>query len=192
MNQSHIVLPGTNRVPLPGARVVGSVSADEWIEVTVKLRRKAALPELEGRPKKPMTYEQLTKTYGCTKEDVDKVAEALHAFGLEVVESDTKTRTVKVAGPSSAMEKAFLVKLVNYTHQRGNYRGRVGALHVPSKLAGLIEGVFGLDNRRVTKRRSAAAPRMQALSAATTAKSHPWFFPAELAKIYHFPPGDGS
>src|SRR5258707_13492487 len=112
MNQSHIVLQGTKRVPLPGARVVGAVSADEWIEVTVKLRRKAALPELEGRPKEPMTYEQLIKTYGCTQEDVDKVAAALHEFGLEVVESDPKTRSVKVGGPSSAMEKAFLVKLV--------------------------------------------------------------------------------
>jgi kumamolisin len=192
MNQSHIELRGTKRVPLPGARVVGAVSADEWIEVTVKLRRKAALPELEGRPKEPMTYEQLTKAYGCTQDDVDKVAAALHEYGLEVVESDPKTRSVKVAGPSSAMEKAFLVKLVRYTHERGNYRGRVGALHIPSKLGGLVEGVFGLDNRRITKRRSATAPRLQALSAATTAKSHPWFFPAELAKIYRFPQGDGS
>src|SRR5437667_4158119 len=88
MSQSHKVLPGTHRIPLPGARVLGSVSADEWIEVTVKLRRKAALPELEGRPKKPMSYEQLTKTYGCEQEDITKVAEALHEFGLEVVESD--------------------------------------------------------------------------------------------------------
>src|SRR5579859_2904979 len=192
MNQSHVVLPGTNRVPLPGARVVGSCSADEWIEVTIKLRRKVALPELEGRPKEPMTYEYLAKTYGSTQEDINRVSEALHEFGLEVVESDPKTRTVKVAGPSSAMEKAFLVKLVRYTHERGDYRGRVGALHVPSKLAGLVEAVFGLDNRRVTKHRSAAAARMHALSAATTAKSRPWFFPEELAKIYHFPAGDGS
>jgi kumamolisin len=193
MNQSHVVLPGTNRVPLPGARVVGSCSEDEWIEVTVKLCRKAKLPELDGRPKEPMTYEELTRTYGCNQEDINKVAEVLHEFGLEVVESDPKTRTVKVAGPASAMEKAFLVKLVHYKHERGDYRGRVGALHVPAKLAGLVEGVFGLDNRRVTKHRSAAtAPRMKALSAATSAKARPWFFPEELARIYRFPQGDGS
>src|SRR5437764_772265 len=139
-----------------------------------------------------MSYEQLTKTYGCEQEDITKVAEALHEFGLEVVESDPRTRTVKVAGPSSAMEKAFMVKLVSYAHEHGNYRGRVGPLHVPNKLEKLVEGVFGLDNRRVTKHRSGAAPRMRALSAATTAKSRPWFFPAELAEIYHFPSGDGS
>jgi kumamolisin len=189
MSRTHKVLSGTERIPLPGARVLGSVSSDEWIEVTIKLRRKEALPELERRPKKPMSYEQLIKTYGCEQENIDKVTKVLHEFGLQVVESNPKTRTVKVAGPSSAMEKAFLVKLVRYGHKLGNYRGRVGSLHIPNKLEKMVEGVFGLDNRRVTKRRAvAAAPRMKA----TTAKSRAWFFPAELAEIYRFPPGDGE
>jgi kumamolisin len=167
------------------------VNLDEWIEVTIKLRRKAALPELDGRPKAPMSYEQLTKTYGSSQDDVKKASEAMHSFGLEIMDSDPKTRTVKVGGPASAMEKAFLVKLVRFAHERGAYRGRIGSLHVPKEMAGLVEAVFGLDNRRVVKRRAAAAPRMQAMNAAK-AKVRPWFFPAELAKIYHFPDGDGS
>ena len=192
MSRTHKVLSGTERIPLPGARVLGSVSPDERIEVTIKLKRKETLPELEGRPKKPMSYDQLIKTYGCEQENIQKVTEVMGEFGLEVVESNPKTRTVKVAGPASAMEKAFMVKLVSYGHKLGNYRGRVGSLHIPNKLEKVVEGVFGLDNRRVTKRRAVAAPRMKAASAATNAKSRSWFFPAELAKIYRFPEGDGE
>lgn len=192
MNQTHKELPGTHRIPLPGSRVLGAANPDEWIEVTIKLCRKKALPELEGRPKKPLSYEQLTKIYGCSQAEINKVARVLHEFGLEVVESNPQTRSMKVAGPCCAMEEAFMVELVRCAHERGDYRGRVGVLHVPNQLAKVVEGVFGLDDRRVTKHRKADPPRMRDLSAAMTGKSRPWFFSGEVAEIYRFPPGDGS
>jgi len=172
--------------------VLGAASPDEWIEVTIKLRRKTALPELEGRPEKSLSYQQLAATYGGTQADINKVARVLREFGLEEVESHPQTRSIKLAGPCCAMEKAFMVKLVRCTHERGNYRGRVGPLHVPNKLEKIVEGVFGLDDRRVTKHRKGDAPRMRALSAALSTTSRPWFFPGEVAEIYRFPPGDGS
>ncbi len=192
MSKTHKELAGTHRIPLPGARVLGAASPDEWIEVTIKVRRKTVLPELEGRPKKPLSYEQLGKKYGGTQADINKVARVLREFGLEKLESNPETRSIKVAGPCCAMEKAFMAKLVRCAHQRGNYRGRVGPLHVPNKLEKVVEAVFGLDDRRVTKRRKADASRMRALSAGMNTKSSPWFFSGELAEIYRFPPGDGS
>lgn len=191
MSQTHKELPGTHRIPLPGARVLGAASPDEWIEVTVKLRRKTALPELEGRPKKPLSCEQLAKKYGSTQADINTVARVLREFGLKQVESNPQTRSIKMAGPCCAMEKAFMVKLVRCVHERGDYRGREGPLHVPNKLDKIVEGVFGLDNRRVTKQRKADASRMRALSVSASTKFRPWFFSGEVAQIYRFPPGDG-
>jgi kumamolisin len=107
-----------------------------------------------------------------------------------VLESDRTKRAVKIGGPVSAMEQAFGTKLVRFSHERGEYRGRTGPLHVPSELAGVVVGVFGLDDRPVVKPRLQGR-RLYATSLAKAA-SHPWFFPAELAKIYDFPSGDGA
>jgi kumamolisin len=76
---------------------------------------------------------------------------------------------------------------------RGPYRGRIGALHVPAALAHDIVGVFGLDNRRVVRRRPDGGHKRHAIDhTATAAKKRPWFFPSELASAYDFPAGDGS
>jgi len=190
MDQTHVVVPGSDRVPMPGARALGAANQEEWVEVTIKLRRKADLPALDGRPKTPMTLTDLEAAHGASEEDVAAVEKALGKYGLQVIDSDAATRTVRMGGPVSEMEKAFQVKLIRYAHERGDYRGRVGALQVPSELKDIVEGVFGLDNRRVVKRR-ATAPRLSSLTAAR-AKTRPWFFPAELAAAYSFPAGDGA
>src|SRR5581483_8689870 len=153
---SHVTLSGTDRVPLPGSRALGPASPEEWVEVTVKLKRKAAL-EVKDRPSAPMTREALEQKYGASPADIDKVTSVLQSHGLEIVKADAATRSVEAAGPVSTMENVFDVRLIRYAHERGNYRGRVGTLRIPQELDGLIEGVFGLDNRRVVKRRGTAA-----------------------------------
>jgi kumamolisin len=188
-NNTHVVLSGSERVPMPGAHALGAASEHEWVEVTVKLRRKQALPDLDGRPK-PISQAELIKTYGGTQGDVDAVKAALEPYGLKLIDADASTRSVRFGGPVSAMEQAFEVKLVRYAHERGEYRGRRGALQIPKQLAGIVEGVFGLDNRPVVKKRLRAMPKG---SLATAGKTHrSWYFPAELAQFYNFPTGDGT
>jgi kumamolisin len=53
--QSHVSLPGSRRSLLPGSRVMGPARADEDVEITVKVQRKAKLPPLEARPAKPLS-----------------------------------------------------------------------------------------------------------------------------------------
>ena len=52
-------------------------------------------------------------------------------------------------GSVDAFSAAFGVVLQQYADDRGGcaYRGRQGAVHVPDQLAGVVDGVFGLDNR---------------------------------------------
>ena len=98
-----------------------------------------------------------------------------------------------------ALEQAFQVKLLQYSHARGDYRGRVGSVQIPAALKGIVVGVFGLDDRPVVRKRKPHSARSASVRAAlgqspahATVKKRAWFFPSELATIYHFPPGDGT
>src|SRR5262249_35556954 len=60
-------------------------------------------------------------------------------------------RSLRFKGSVSAMNQAFGTHLETYKYPYGIYRGRVGELYVPNELASIIEGVFGLDNRRQSR-----------------------------------------
>lgn len=190
MAQSQTPVKGSDRVPLPGAKAIGAAHGEQWVEVTVKVKRKAELPDLTGRPKTKMTREELAAKYGANAQDVEKLAAQFRAMGLDVIHTDANSRIVELGGTVSAMNAAFGVKLMQFAHAGEAYRGRVGPIHVPDSVSDLVEGVFGLDNRRVNKRKANATTTMAA--AVAKAKSRPWFYPEELAKIYNFPLGDGT
>jgi kumamolisin len=91
-------------------------------------------------------------------------------------------RSLRVSGTAAAMEAAFKAGVAIYhSAAQGNFRGREGSLVVPTEIAGLVTGVFGLDQRRVAHRKAA--------SSASTFAAKP-LTPAELESHYSFPPGD--
>ena len=191
MNVPNRKLAGSLRRALPGARVMGQANARGVIEVTLKLRRKQPLPDLDARPAAPLTRDELAARYGASQDDIDQVTQVMAQYGLKTVGASVGARTVRLSGTVSAMESAFNVKLFNYAHAEGNYRGRVGYLFVPDALKDIVQGVFGLDNRRIVKRRRQpvrGTNTPQALSS-----SHPsWYVPAQFATRYDFPQGDGT
>jgi len=187
---SYKVLRGSRRALLPGSRVLGAARPDERVEVTVKLQRKEALLAVTDRPKTPLTRAEAAAKYGASPDDIKKVGEVLGRYGLDVIRSDAATRSVELSGPITALEKAFQVKLFRYAHEDGEYRGRTGSIHVPAELDRIVAGVYGLDNRKVIRRRKRRLPARLELTANTA--SHRGFFPAELAELYRFPVGDGA
>lgn len=188
-----IAIPGSERVPVPGAEVTRAADAEAWIEVTLKLARQAPLPAVDSRPTRHYTAAELGAQFGASEAVVKRVADTFTRLGLTVLASDAATRTVQLGGPVHAMEAAFEVRLMQFSNAPGTYRGRVGPLHVPATLAHDIVGVFGLDNRRVVRRRPDADHKRRAIAHVTaSAKKRPWFFPSELAAAYDFPEGDGS
>jgi kumamolisin len=72
------------------------------------------------------------------------------------------------------MNRAFTVDLGRYESPDEAYRGREGPIHLPDDLAGIVEGIFGLDNRR--------ASRPHAIT--TT--------PTQVAGLYSFPSGKAT
>jgi kumamolisin len=192
-------IPGSDRAPLAGARATGTVMADERIEVSVLVRPApgprdladgAALLDKPPTQREYLSRDEFAKRHGAVAEDIAKVAAFAKAHGLAVVDSSPARRTVVLSGTAAALSEAFGTTLHQFEHDGGTYRGRTGPLSVPGDLAGVIEGVFGLDNRpQATAHFQILGVDRSAVARAAGAS----FTPPQLAALYDFPTGaDGS
>ena len=136
-----------------------------------------------------LTGEEFNSVYGADPADLAKIAAWAKANQLDVVESSAPTRRVQVEGTIQNVERAFSLELNEYQHpQDGQYRGREGEIHVPSELFGIVDGVFGLDTRRVGRPRRRNTGRSVWLDSASLQNklSNPFpgsFFPPEVAQL---------
>ena len=190
----YVSLPGSERRPLPEATVIGPTDPNERLEVTVRVRRRQPAPsptEITAMAaqlpaeRQYLTGQEYEQQYGADPQDLEAVAAFARSHGLQVVEQSAARRSVILSGSVQAAEAAFGVTLEDYEYPQGTYRGRVGPVSMPAELSGIVEGVFGLDNRPFAKphfsRRAAGAAPV------TT------FTPPALAQLYNFPAGvDGS
>src|SRR5438105_15907222 len=80
MNMTHVILEGSERVALPGARAIGRANPHTEIEVTLKLRRRAPLPELPERPQQTISRSDFAEKYGASPADIDAVKAAFAGF----------------------------------------------------------------------------------------------------------------
>jgi kumamolisin len=192
-------IPGSERAAVTGARTTGQVMADERIEVSVLVRPASGPRDLAGsealvdKPPAQRHYlsrDEFAKRHGAAAVDIAKVAEFARTHGLAVVEANAARRTVVLSGTAAALGEAFGTTLQQFEHDGGTYRGRTGSLSVPADLEGVVEGVFGLDNR------PQATPHFQVLGADPSAIARApgaSFTPPQLAALYDFPTGaDGS
>jgi kumamolisin len=196
MAASRKKLPGSERKVMPGARVAGKIPAQERFEVTVRLRRATPLPEdapyLHDVPPSKRRYlsrARYAQQFGTRSADFARLRTFAKQYGLVVVEEHAARHTSVLAGTAEAFSAAFGVKLRYYTHANGTYRGREGAIRLPKSLAGIVEGVFGLDNR------PQAAPRYQFAASGAQKKgaAASSFTAVQVARLYKFPTGaDGS
>ncbi len=197
-------VPGSERAPLPGARVVGAADPNERIEVTVVLRRasdadQAAIDQVlkasSLKERKYLTREQLEAAQGADPADIAKVEAFAQEHGLDVVEVSQARRSVVLSGTVGALSTAFGVTLMKYEHPGGTYRGRTGPVQVPVELGAIVQAVLGLDDRPQSSpkfriHQSAEEARVVGARAAAASTS---FTPPQLAKLYDFPTGlDGS
>jgi kumamolisin len=140
--------------------------------------------KLSSAPLPQLTHEQYEESYGANAKDLALVRKFAQENKLSVVRESAPRRSVILSGTVADFNRAFGVSLKIYAYPAGTYRGRTGPVQIPAKLAGVVEGVFGLDNRPVAKRhgsRSHAAANASPLTG------------VEVAKLYNFPAGfDGS
>ena len=191
----RVKLAGSKRTAMPGARVVGKISPQERFEVTVRLRPAAALPadaeylhDVPLQRRRYLSRAGYAKKYGSRAADFAKLRAFAKKYGLTVVEESPARHSTILSGSVAAFSAAFAVTLRYYMHPHGSYRGRTGSISIPKSLAGIILGVFGLDNR------PQAAPHFQLPGAASKKRKASTSFTAPaLGRVYDFPTGlDGS
>ena len=195
-SSSRVTVPGSERVAVAGARAAGAVQPEERIEVSIRLRPKAGVASRAGRggsqaltaalpaERSYLTREQFAAEHGADEADIAQVEAFAEAHGLAVAQADAARRTVVVSGGAKAMAAAFGVKLEVMAHDGGTYRGRSGPVTVPGELGGIVEGVFGLDDRPQADPHFQIQPAPFAFTARAAGGS---FTPAAIARLYDFP-----
>ncbi len=190
MNGPRRTFPGTRR-PLPrGAKLLSAVPAQERVEFSLLLRRRAPLPP--PAPGSLLSRAQFAEQHGADPADLAAVQEFAREHGLEVLRADAAQRLVRLAGPASAVNAACGIELKNYRRAGGRVRCHTAPVSLPEAVAPLVVGVLGLDNRAQARphfRRAAIKPGKPAgaePSAAKPAAARP-LTPVEVAKLYQFP-----
>ena len=199
-HKNRVALPGSERSARRGSRVVGAPDPNEQIRISVLLRPRKTMQSLASameltatspHQRKYMSREQFAANYGANPDDITKVEAFAHQHNLTVVETSQARRTVVLSGTISALSAAFGVYLANYEHPEGNFRGRTGPIYIPADLTGIVQGVFGFDNR------PQARPHFRGHKPHKPGKQQPTqtttFTPLQVAQLYDFPTGlDGT
>ena len=199
---------GSEHKPLSGAKRVADADPTEVLSVTIRVRRRTdGLPllSLEELAKIPLhrrqfaAREEFAARYGASPDDLGAVAAFAEAHGLKVTGRSAGQRTVSVTCSVKDVQAAFGVKLQRYEAPAEVYRGHEGFVHVPQELAGIVESVLGLDNRRAartrtlgtgaatTRARNAALPGNNSGPAGASPLT-----PPKVAALYNFPTNNAA
>jgi len=180
-----------------GHRRLRPLSAGELraeIGVTLLLRENPSGPSLaqtlawiDATPpcaRRHLEIAQLAARHGYAEADRGRVANWAAASGVRIAAVDPATRRVIVQGEASRLADLFGTQLHRYVGPgpRGTeveYRGYSGSLRTPAALDGVVEGVFGLDDRPVARSQlRGLADRSPALVS---------YDPPEIAGAYAYP-----
>jgi len=187
--KNRVALSGSERSARRGARAVGVPDPNEQIQITVLLRPRKTMENLASakeltatslHQRKYMSREEFAANYGANPADLSKIEAFAHEHNATVVEASQPRRTVVLSGTIAALSEAFGVSLANYEHPDGAFRGRTGPIYIPADLVGVVQGVFGFDNR------PQARPHFRRHKGQPTAAPS-GYTPLQVAQLYNFP-----
>jgi kumamolisin len=182
-------LAGSERKVRKGATRVGPADPSETLLISIYVRRRPGAPALPAQSdfaatppgqRKPLSRADLATYQGASPEDLKVVTDFAAASGLKVVQTDPTRRLVQVSGTVAEFSRVFSVELAHYRSSTEGYRGREGPIHLPAAVADVVEGVFGLDNRRMARRMTNGGGPVPVT-------------PPQVAQAYNFPtPANGA
>ena len=187
-------LPGSERAPPPGATDQGPAPPDEIVEVTVLVRRRSdlgAFPDVlheAGLPfdrRTRLDRGEFAHRYGAAPGDLDAVRRFGVGAGLRETDRSVGGRSIHLAGPVPAVERAFGTVLDHWSAGGATWRGRSGSITIPDSLNGVVLAVLGLDRR--------PQARSHVRTHVAAAPSDLSYAPPAVAAAYAFPIGtDGT
>jgi kumamolisin len=182
-DSNYVKLQGSEKSKPTGVDTK-DLSPDQTMEITVRVRRKQSI-EGELTSGKQYSRKEYEEMFGASDDDIEKVEEFAHEFHLSISQIDKARRSVMLRGKVSDFEEAFKVKMSCYKTDEGyTYRGRGGHISIPESLSGVVEGVFGLDDRPHSRPMFKVLRRGGSIVAHAATSSFP---PNKVAQIYGFP-----
>jgi kumamolisin len=181
----------------PGHRTIrrltdAELHADAGVTLMLRERRSgpttaqslAWLQSLPDPSARHLDLAQLTARHGFDTTDRDRVVRWATAAGLQVTGEDPATRRLMVRGRVEQLSRVFEVDLERFGWTRPDgstveYRGHRGPARLPAHLDGIVEGVFGLDDRPI------ARSHVRGLDDGRSAVFA--YDPPQLAELYDFP-----
>ena len=97
-----------------------------------------------------VTREEQAQSNGADPADIAKVTDFANNHGLVVVELARSGAASSFPVPPLVLARR-LAQNCSSTRPEGTFRGRTGELTIPAALEGIVEGVFGLDDRPQAK-----------------------------------------
>ncbi len=151
------------------------------------------LGRLAPRARSYLRPEEAVAAFSAAPSDLEAVVAFAQAHKLKVEEQSIAKRLVRVSGTAKQLGEAFGVELRHYKHpEGGTYRSYKGELLLPAELAGVVEGVLGLDNRKMVRTRPRLSRRAAEAEAGSSEPPANAYTPPMLAKLFDFPAGDGA
>ena len=104
--KKRISIAGSERTPLPGAKVVGAVDPSQRIEITLQVRRKkgadldSAVDKIASQglaDRKYLSRAELASQAGADPNDLAAISAFAHNHNLTVSETDAARRTVAMS-----------------------------------------------------------------------------------------------
>jgi kumamolisin len=193
-------ISGGTRRKLSGARMLGAIPLTQTIRLSIyarqnpstTLERARITHELSAQFPRDRHYLEpnaFERIFGADPADLERVSVWAKTKHLKILDTNAASRRILVEGDVAHVNAAFTITLNEYDHPTlGRFRGREGSVQVDADVYGIIEGVFGLDNRHV------GHPRFRRLATTPlpwkSAQTNPWpgtFFPTEVAALYDYP-----
>ena len=143
-SQQRVVLPGSEKAPLPRQPARNRLAPASVITVSVIVKRKSPL-NTSRLGKDRLTRAQYRQKHAADPAAIKLVRAFAKEFGLTVGKDTPKPerRTIKLTGTVAAMQKAFDVSLMQKMLDGNTYRVREGSIRVPAELADAVEAVLG-------------------------------------------------
>ncbi|HTV97806.1 MAG TPA: S53 family peptidase [Steroidobacteraceae bacterium] len=195
---AKILLKGSERSAVPGARILGPANPDERLEVSVLVRRRgqaamhARIGEISsGKRVAPLARAEYAREHGADPADIAKVRAFAESHGLKVLQEHAARRTVIVSGTVAQFSAAFGVQLHQMSYAGGTYRGRTGGIYLPTEWDGVVEAILGLDNRPQARPRFRSRPAPGNIHRPRRAASAS-YTPPQVAGFYAYPEATGA
>ena len=196
MPKTKVAIPGSDRQPLPGARVIGSTDPQERIEVTVRLRSRSPLDKskaLEMGLQKPterqrMTREEFERMHGAHPDDIAKVQAFAREHKLTVGAVSREERKMILSGTAEAFFNDLQRRVKTIPASQRHVPRSHGFHLCATELLPIIEGVFGLDNRLIQ-----AKPHLRWAKPKASRQQKPSAYtPPQVGRLYDFPNTDNG